>query len=92
MKPILLIHGYSSEGKNILANAIYGSLPTELRKTFGAGNIKELNLSRWISLNDGISLDDVSLAMDRALKAKYPKIAKELEKDTVSRPLRVFST
>ena len=74
MKPILLIHGYSSEGKNVPVDAIYGSLPTELRRTFGAGNIKELNLSRWISLNDGITLDDVSLAMDRALKARFPKL------------------
>ena len=74
MKPILLIHGYSSEGQNEKVETIYGSLPAELRKTFGAANVRDLNLSRWISLNDGISLDDVSLAMDRALRARFPQL------------------
>ena len=74
MKPILLIHGYSSEGKNEKVEDIYGSLPAELRRTFGAANVRDLNLSRWISLNDGVSVDDVSLAMDRALKARFPKL------------------
>ena len=74
MKPILLIHGYSSDGKNNKVEDIYGSLPEQLRKTFGANNVKDLNLSRWISLNDGISLDDVSFAMDRALKARFPRL------------------
>ena len=74
MKPILLIHGYSSEGKNTRVEEIYGTLPAELRKTFGAANVRELNLSRWISLNDGITLDDVSLAMNRALNARFPKL------------------
>ena len=74
MKPILLIHGYSSDGKNNKVEDIYGSLPEQLRKTFGANNVKDLNLSRWISLNDGISLDNVSLAMDRALKARFPRL------------------
>lgn len=74
MKPILLIHGYSSEGKNKKVEDIYGSLPAQLRETFGDDNVKELNLSRWISLNDGISLDDVSFAMDRALKARFASL------------------
>ena len=38
MKPILLIHGYSSEGKNTRVEDIYGTLPAELRKAFGAAN------------------------------------------------------
>jgi hypothetical protein len=71
MKPILLIHGYSSEGKNNKVEDIYGSLPAQLRATFGDENVRDLNLSRWISLNDGISLDDVSFAMDRALRARF---------------------
>ena len=71
MKPILLIHGYSSEGKKNKVEDIYGTLPAELRSIFGRANVRDLNLSRWISLNDGVSLDDVSLAMDRALKSKF---------------------
>ncbi len=76
MDPILLIHGYSSEGKDTKAKDIYGSLPAELRKLYGRDNVKEINLSRWISLSDGVSLDDVSFAMDRALKADHPDLLK----------------
>ena len=71
MDPILLIHGYSSEGKDNTVKQIYGSMPAELRKLFGRGAVREINLSRWISLSDGVTLDDVSFAMDRALKAEH---------------------
>ncbi|MDY6824831.1 MAG: hypothetical protein SWH68_13695 [Thermodesulfobacteriota bacterium] len=71
MKPILLIHGYSTEGKDNTIEDIYGSLPDQLRHWLGKNKVRELDLSRWISLNDGISIDDVSLAMDRALKADH---------------------
>ena len=71
MDPILLIHGYSSEGKDNTARQIYGSMPSELRKLFGRRVVREINLSRWISLSDGVTLDDVSFAMDRALKAEH---------------------
>lgn len=74
MAPILLIHGYSSEGKESTVEEIYGSLPNDLRRLFGTENILELNLSRWISLNDGIRLDDVSFAMQRALSELYPNL------------------
>jgi hypothetical protein len=67
MKPILLIHGYSSEGSNNTVQKIYGTLPADLRREFGRGVIRDLNLSRWLSINDGVRLDDVSYAMDRAL-------------------------
>ncbi len=77
MKAILLIHGYSTEGKDKKVEEIYGSLPAQLRKVFGAGVVKELNLSRWISLNNGIKLDDVSFAMDRALKSQYRKLLRD---------------
>ena len=77
MKPILLIHGYSSEGSSTTAKEIYGSLPDDLRDIFGTKVIKELNLSRWISLSDGVRIDDVSHAMDRALKS--PRYAKLLD-------------
>ncbi len=72
MKPIVLIHGYSSEKKDSSAKDIYGSLPADLRQEFGPGQVLDINLSRWISLSDGIALDDISYAMERALtSAKY---------------------
>ena len=74
MEPILLIHGYSTEGKDKTVEKIYGTLPAELRKLFGSNNVRELNLSRWISLNDGIRLDDVSFAMNIALNEEYPHL------------------
>jgi hypothetical protein len=74
MKPILLIHGYASEGKNNTVEDIYGTLPADLRKEFGARNVLDLNLSRWISLSDGIRLDDVSFAMERALNSRYKSL------------------
>lgn len=69
MKPIVFVHGYSAEGKNKTVEQIYGTLPGDLRKEFGASMVLDLNLSRWISLNDGIALDDISFAMDRALNS-----------------------
>lgn len=74
MHPILLIHGYSSEGKDNTAKQIYGSLPAELRKQFGRSAVREIDLSRWISLSDGIALDDVSYAMQRALEAEHAEL------------------
>ncbi len=72
MRTILLIHGYSAEGRSTSDSAIqkiYGDLPERLRSISGIGKIVELDLSRWISLEDGISLDDVSYAMQRALES-----------------------
>ncbi len=69
MKPIVLIHGYSSEGKSNSAADIYGTLPADLRREFGANQVLDVNLSRWISLSDGVALDDVSFAMERALNS-----------------------
>ena len=69
MEPILLIHGYSSEGENTSAEKIYGSLPAELRQRFPDTGVVDINLSRWISLSDGVGLDDISFAMQRALQA-----------------------
>ncbi|MDQ6955267.1 MAG: alpha/beta hydrolase [Mariprofundaceae bacterium] len=74
MKPILLIHGYSAEGKNTSVAKIYGRLPAHLKQEFGDSAVVELDLSRWISLSDGISLDDVSFAMQRALKKDFPHL------------------
>ena len=74
MLPILFIHGYSSEGSNTSTKRIYGKLPSLLKKAFGPNTVKELNISRWISLSNGVSLDDVSFAMDRALKKEHPEL------------------
>ncbi len=75
MKPIVLIHGYSTEGKASSPEEIYGTLPAQLRKIFGSSKVVDINLSRWISLNDGIAIDDISFAMDRALQsARYKKL------------------
>jgi hypothetical protein len=74
MLPILMVHGYSSEGKKNSTQKIYGTMPKLLRKELGTSEIQELDLSRWISLSDGIALDDVSFAMDRALKKDFPHL------------------
>lgn len=73
--PIVLIHGYSTEGKTA-PNAtftrdsiarLYGSLPADLE---GRGlAVVPVNVSRYISLDDGLGIDDISLAMDRALRS-----------------------
>ena len=70
MRPIVLIHGYSAESKSTAADAIesiYGSMPTALRSLYGKNNVVEIDLSRWVSLEDGLHLDDISRAFDRAL-------------------------
>ena len=73
MKPIVLIHGYSSEGKGRKPEEIYGTLPRDLRRLFGRSNVVDINLSRWISLSDGIALDDISFALERALRSNQHK-------------------
>jgi hypothetical protein len=70
MLPIALIHGYSSEGDDNTVEQIYGPLPHDLRAEFGADAVVEVNLARWISLSDGISIDDISFALDRALHSE----------------------
>ena len=74
MKPALLIHGYSAESKETTKSAItaiYGDLPKALRKKYGAANVVEIDLSRYISLDDGITLEDVARALDRVLNDKF---------------------
>lgn len=76
MKPILLIHGYSAESKateDAAIRGIYGALPAILRERFGA-TVEELDLSRYVSLEDGITIDDVSRAMNRALEKDFPHL------------------
>ncbi len=81
MKPIVLIHGYSAESKKTDAasiSRIYGSLPRALRAAYGNGSVVEIDLSRYISLEDGITLDDVSRALDRELNTdKYTHLMRK---------------
>jgi hypothetical protein len=76
MEPIVLIHGYSAEGKEGAANIprIYGTLPQSLKQIYGRKAVVEINLSRYISLDDGITVDDISRALDRALRLEFPKL------------------
>jgi len=77
MNPLVLIHGYSAEhGASADSRAditrIYGSLPAALRRRYGAARILDLNVARYLSLDDGINLDDLAQAMDAALAASLP--------------------
>ena len=77
MEPIVLIHGYSAESNDTTAGAIaeiYGTLPKSLKQIYGRNAVVEINLSRYITLEDGITVDDISRALDRALKTDYAKL------------------
>ncbi|HEV8377135.1 MAG TPA: hypothetical protein VGR38_12970 [Candidatus Polarisedimenticolia bacterium] len=80
MKPIVLIHGYSAErGKTgaLSIASIYGTLPRDLRSAFGRGAVVEIDLARYLSLEDGVRLDDISRAMQRALEEEHPDLLKK---------------
>lgn len=69
MHPIVFVHGYSAESHKRSSAAIrriYAGFPEALAERLDRP-VHLLNLSRWISLDDGIRLDDVSRAFDRAL-------------------------
>ena len=71
MRPIVLIHGYSAEPEKKdpeSIEGIYGTLPTALRGIYGDDTVVEIDLSRWISLDDGLTIEDVSWAFDRAIR------------------------
>ena len=77
MNPLVLIHGYSAEhgssaGSRADITRIYGSLPAALRRRYGADRVLELNVARYLSLDDGINLDDLAQAMDSALAESLP--------------------
>lgn len=75
MEPILLVHGYSTDAESKPNRSsvveMYGRLPRWLRQTYGDRTVFELDVSRYISLEDGISLDDLSRAFDNALRTEY---------------------
>ncbi len=77
MKPIVLIHGYSSESPTpdpVSIGNIYGDLPRRLRETY---DVVEIDLSRYISLNDSVSIADIARAFHRALLEQHPGLLKD---------------
>jgi pimeloyl-ACP methyl ester carboxylesterase len=77
MDPIVLIHGYSAESKQTSPAAIqkiYGTLPQALRDAYGNEGVIEIDLSRYITLEDGLTIDDISRAFDRVLKAEFASL------------------
>src|SRR4051794_36448670 len=74
MKPVVLIHGYSAESHSpdptSIAN-IYGTLPQRLR---GSYDVIEVDLSRYVSLNDSVSVADIARGLNRALLEQHPDL------------------
>lgn len=71
MERIVLVHGYSAESREDDRGAItgiYGDLPAALREAYGQPTVVDVDVSRYVTLEDGITLDDLSLALDRALR------------------------
>lgn len=77
MEPTILIHGYSSESSQTDAKSIaeiYGTLPKDLERVLPGSAVVGINVTRYISLDDGVDLDDLSLSLDRTLQTRYPKL------------------
>ena len=77
MKPIVLIHGYSSESPTPDPSSIeniYGDLPRRLRESY---DVVEVDLSRYVSLNDSVSISDIARALNRALLEQHPHLLEE---------------
>lgn len=73
MEPIVLIHGYSAESEDPSLNRksireIYGDLPDALRDKYGKQAVVEIDVSRYVTLEDGVRVEDISRALDRALR------------------------
>jgi pimeloyl-ACP methyl ester carboxylesterase len=77
MDPIVLIHGYSAESRQTTPGAIqqiYGTLPQGLRDAYGNNGVVEIDLSRYITLEDGLTIDDISRAFDRVLRTEFASL------------------
>lgn len=77
MEPIVLIHGYSSESRGSQQSdvaEIYGSLAHDLTRPPLDTPVVPVNVSRYITLDDSISVDDITLAFDRVLKTQHPEL------------------
>jgi pimeloyl-ACP methyl ester carboxylesterase len=80
MNPVLLIHGYSAESNTSTAQAIraiYGDLPRQLQVNLPTP-VVTLDVSRYITLEDGVTVDDISRALDRALRAEIENLHQTL--------------
>jgi pimeloyl-ACP methyl ester carboxylesterase len=74
VKPIVLIHGYSAESKGVTKtdiSGIYGELPARLRTLYGTDQVFTINLSRYVTLEDGLTVDDVTNALDVVLNSRF---------------------
>jgi len=74
VSPILLIHGYSAESRGTdygSIKSIYGSLVDDLKSS---NRVVIIDLSRYVSLNDSISIYDIARALDRVLNAEHPEL------------------
>jgi pimeloyl-ACP methyl ester carboxylesterase len=74
MKPIVLIHGYSAESQQTDHNsitAIYGNLPQDLRQSY---QVVDIDLSRYVSLNDSVSINDIARGLNRVLVEQHPEL------------------
>lgn len=77
MKPIVLIHGYSSESPTADPTSIsniYGDLPQRLRAAY---DVVEVDLSRYVTLNDSVSIADIARAFHRALLEQHPSLLQD---------------
>ncbi len=77
MEPILLIHGYSAESPAITLPSVvteYGTLPARLAAKYGGASVVEIDMARYISLDDGVNIDDVSRALNNALERDFPSL------------------
>src|SRR6476659_641312 len=71
MKPVVLVHGYSAESPTADPTSIgniYGTRPQRLR---GSYDVIEVNLSRYVSLNDSVSVADIARGLNRALLEQH---------------------
>lgn len=69
---LVLLHDFSAEGQPGDAARIYGTLPDAPR----GRQVVDINLGRYISLDDSVDLEDVSLAFDCALSARSERLDK----------------
>lgn len=72
MKPIVVIHGYSSESPTADPTSIgniYGDLPERLRSAY---DVVEVDLSRYVSLKDSVSVADIFFVSEQSAKQTIP--------------------
>ena len=69
MEPVVLIHGYGSEHRKGTSPgsvaSIYGNLPDWLKRTYGDGAVVEVDVGRYITL------DDISRGLDQVLRNDF---------------------